>query len=92
MAWRKLVSIIKQTAQKEELKQFNNLAKMIQVGLIAYFSGGAFLSLSYFDLPWHLVSVVIILNHIINNQSLPINIDTLQFNHKKNNSKDTDWN
>jgi len=68
MAWRKLANIIKQTAKKEELKQFHALAKMLQVGLLAYFSGGAFLSLSYFDLPWHFVSIVIILQQILEQQ------------------------
>jgi probable O-glycosylation ligase (exosortase A-associated) len=68
MAWRKLVNIIKQTAKKEELKQFHSLAKMLQVGFIAYLSGGAFLSLSYFDLPWHFVAIVIILQQILEQQ------------------------
>ncbi|MGZ8161559.1 MAG: putative O-glycosylation ligase, exosortase A system-associated [Methylobacter sp.] len=65
MTWRKLVSIIKQTAKKEELKQFHSLAKMLQIGFIAYFTGGAFLSLSYFDLPWHFISIVIIISPIV---------------------------
>jgi probable O-glycosylation ligase (exosortase A-associated) len=68
MAWRKLANIIKQTAKKNELKQFHALAKMLQVGFLAYFSGGAFLSLSYFDLPWHFVSIVIILQQILEQQ------------------------
>lgn len=37
------------------------LARMLQVSLVAYFSGGAFLSLAYFDLPWHLIAIVLIL-------------------------------
>jgi probable O-glycosylation ligase (exosortase A-associated) len=68
LAWRKLVKIIKQTSKNEELKQINRLAKMLQVGFLAYFTGGAFLSLSYFDLPWHLVSFVIILSVILANK------------------------
>lgn len=40
------------------------LAKMLQVSLIAYMSGGAFLSLSYFDLPWHLIAISEILRRI----------------------------
>jgi probable O-glycosylation ligase (exosortase A-associated) len=73
MTWRKLVNIIKQTANNDELQQFHSLAKMLQVGFIAYFSGGAFLSLSYFDLPWHLVSIVLILHVILENKSLATN-------------------
>lgn len=37
------------------------LARMLQVSLVAYLSGGAFLSLTYFDLPWHLVAIAVIL-------------------------------
>lgn len=37
------------------------LARMLQVSLVAYLSGGAFLSLSYFDLPWHLIAVALLL-------------------------------
>jgi|CXWL01.1.fsa_nt_gi probable O-glycosylation ligase (exosortase A-associated) len=65
LTWRKLSKIIKQTSKNEDLKQINRLAKMLQVGFLAYFTGGAFLSLSYFDLPWHLVSFVIILSVIL---------------------------
>lgn len=68
LTWRKLTKIIKQTAKHEDLKQMNRLAKMLQVGFLAYFTGGAFLSLSYFDLPWHLVSFVIILSVILANK------------------------
>ncbi|NOT12425.1 MAG: putative O-glycosylation ligase, exosortase A system-associated [Methylococcaceae bacterium] len=78
MAWRKLGGIIKQTAKNEELKQFHSLAKMLQVGFIAYLVGGAFLSLSYFDLPWHLISIVIILESIVATKlAVPIKIKSL---------------
>lgn len=39
-----------------------SLARMLQVSLVAYCSGGAFLSLSYFDLPWHIFAITIILS------------------------------
>lgn len=65
LTWKKLKTIIKQTKEKPELNQINLLAKMIQVSFIAYLVGGAFLSLSYFDLPWHLVSFVVILERAL---------------------------
>ncbi len=65
LAWKKLKTVIKKTNEKPELKEINFLAKMLQVSFIAYLVGGAFLSLSYFDLPWHLVSFVIILETIM---------------------------
>jgi probable O-glycosylation ligase (exosortase A-associated) len=78
MTWRKLSKIIKQTAKNEELKQINRLAKMLQVGFLAYFTGGAFLSLSYFDLPWHLVSFVTILSVILANKLNPTKNKAIQ--------------
>jgi hypothetical protein len=42
---------------------------MLQVSLIAYFVGGAFLSLSYFDLPWHLLSFIQIISRIIDGKN-----------------------
>jgi probable O-glycosylation ligase (exosortase A-associated) len=65
LTWRKLVVIIKQTKIDTERINIHILAKMLQVGFIAYFVGGAFLSLSYFDLPWHYVAIVIILGQQI---------------------------
>lgn len=69
MTWRLLANIITKTAKKEELKQFYNLGNMLQVGLVSYLTGGAFLSLSYFDLPWHMISIVIIISNILNNKN-----------------------
>jgi len=44
----------------ENLQWMNELVKMVQVGIIAYMSAGAFLGLAYFDLPYHLMSIVVI--------------------------------
>jgi probable O-glycosylation ligase (exosortase A-associated) len=73
LTWKKLKVLIKNTDDKPESKDINFLAKMLQVSFIAYFVGGAFLSLSYFDLPWHLVSFVLILTRIVENQQLAAN-------------------
>ena len=42
-----------------------NHPAMCQVGLIGYATGGAFLSLVYFDLPYYLVLIVVVLNRIV---------------------------
>lgn len=59
--WRSLSKMIKKTAGVERDADINLLARMIQVSLVAYMTGGAFLSLAYFDLPWHLIAIVLIL-------------------------------
>jgi putative inorganic carbon (HCO3(-)) transporter len=72
-AWRKLSTVIKATNGNNEMKNVNDLAKMVQVSLLAYLSGGAFLSLSYFDLPWHIVSFSVLLERYMVNPSLDKN-------------------
>ena len=63
MAWRNFTFVIRETAgsNRESDRHKNLLARMLQVSLIAYASGGAFLSLAYFDLPWHVVAISILL-------------------------------
>jgi len=45
----------------EELRWIATLANMVQVSFIAYMCAGAFLGMAYFDLPYHLMSIVVIL-------------------------------
>ena len=52
--------IIRRTRKREDLLWMGDLARMLQVSMIAYATGGAFLSLSYFDLYWHLLSIMVI--------------------------------
>lgn len=71
LSWKKLKTLIKNTAETPNLKEIYLLAKMLQISLMAYLVGGTFLSLSYFDLPWHLVSFVVILSRIFDDQHSP---------------------
>ena len=38
------------------------LANAIKISWVAYASGGAFLSLAYFDLPWHMLAIIVLLD------------------------------
>jgi len=67
LTWRSLVTIIKESDGKGELNEFNVLSKMFQVSFISYFVGGAFLSLSYFDLPWHLSGITVLMRYQLKN-------------------------
>jgi hypothetical protein len=42
------------------------MARLIQLSLIAYFSAGAFLSLSYYDYYWQLIAIIVIINTLVN--------------------------
>lgn len=60
-AWRNLSRVIARTRDPDNGLHPASLAAMLQVSLVAYLSGGAFLSLSYFDLPWHIMAIAILL-------------------------------
>ncbi|MCP4270120.1 MAG: putative O-glycosylation ligase, exosortase A system-associated [Candidatus Brocadiaceae bacterium] len=60
-AWRNNSWIIKNANGKNQLEWAVNLAKMLQVSMISYLSAGAFLSLSYFDLPWHIIAIIVLI-------------------------------
>jgi probable O-glycosylation ligase (exosortase A-associated) len=66
--WMKGSSIIRRTKRNLELKWAQDLAAMTQVSLIGYATCGAFLGLSYFDFYWHLVAIMVILNHLVTQQ------------------------
>jgi len=57
MTWRNLSKAVKFTNKDPSLKRQNVLARMLRLSLIAYMSGGVFLSLAYFDLPWHIIAI-----------------------------------
>lgn len=68
ISWRNASWLIQRTADIDQLAWVNSLSRMIKVSLIAYLSGGVFYSLAYFDLPWHLMAVLLILRKIVEPQ------------------------
>lgn len=60
MVWRTGSWIIAQSRGHDDLKWAANLARMLQVSMVAYCTGGAFLSLAYFDLPWHIMCLMVL--------------------------------
>lgn len=63
LTWRNLSEVVRDTRHVEDLKKYHYLALMLRLSLIAYMAGGAFLSLAYFDLPWHLIAIAYLLKH-----------------------------
>lgn len=53
-----------------------DLASMCQVSLVGYAVGGAFLSLSYFDLPYYIVVILILLRCLIARSSAPVHLNS----------------
>ncbi len=63
--WLRGSSIIRRTKSLPELKWAHDLAAMTQVSLIGFAACGAFLGLAYFDYYWHLVAIMVILDHLV---------------------------
>lgn len=59
LTWKTGSWIIRNTAKQEEYRWASNLATMIQVSLVGFSLGGAFLSLLYFDVPYYLMAAMV---------------------------------
>lgn len=70
LAWARAGRLANAVRGRSDLKWAGDLMRMTQVSLVAYGSGGAFLQLSYFDLPWHIVSLVIVVRQIVEREML----------------------
>jgi putative inorganic carbon (HCO3(-)) transporter len=62
--WRQLARVIRVTDGFPEREQFNFLARMLQISILAFMAGGAFLSLAYFDLAWHIMAITIVMTSL----------------------------
>lgn len=60
LAWIRAQQIIKRCSKDPDKKWAADLAAMIQVSLIGYAAGGAFLGMGYFDLPYHLMIILVL--------------------------------
>lgn len=58
--------ILRDTKDRPELAWARHLAAMIQVSLVGYATGGAFLGLAYYDLFYHMVAIMAITRHLVN--------------------------
>lgn len=60
MTWVRAQQVIRRNKHHPEHKWASDLAAMTQVSLIGYATGGAFLGLAYFDLPYNLMVIVLL--------------------------------
>jgi len=70
LSWRIANKIIKICKSTNENKWAFDLASMIQVSIIGYAVGGAFLGLAYFDLPYHLMAILVLVLRIVETKPL----------------------
>lgn len=64
-SFRNCQAVIKLTRDFDDLGWGNILAKSLQASFVSYATGGAFLGLAYFDLPYHIFAMTVILKLII---------------------------
>lgn len=65
LTWNTGTWIIRNTRNLEEYKWAYGLATMIQVGLVGFATGGAFLSLLYFDVPYYLMAAMVATRRLV---------------------------
>lgn len=65
LAWRTANWIRRNTSGIDDLKWAHDFVYYFKISMVAYCSGGAFLSLAYFDLPWHLIAIILIVKVIV---------------------------
>jgi putative inorganic carbon (hco3(-)) transporter len=65
LTWLKCGAIVRFAKKHPEHYWARDLASMIQVSLLAYMSAGAFLGLAYFDYPYHLIALAVVVHHLI---------------------------
>ncbi|ALT77278.1 putative O-glycosylation ligase, exosortase A system-associated [Paucibacter sp. KCTC 42545] len=58
--WRSAGRLYRNQSSSAEDKWMSDLGAMCQVSLVGYFVGGAFLSLSYYDLPYNILILVVL--------------------------------
>lgn len=64
LMWRQLSRVIRVTEGNPEHQDHNLLARMLQISMVAFLAGGAFLSLAYFDLAWHIMAITMVLTKL----------------------------
>lgn len=56
---------VRKAKARSDLKWARDLAAMLQVGIVGYAVGGAFLGLAYWDMPYHLVALSVLVRKAV---------------------------
>lgn len=65
LVWRDSSWIVRKARGRIDLQWASDLARMIQVSMIGYAVGGAFLSLAYYDVPYNLLVVIVLTRRLV---------------------------
>lgn len=74
LAWVRAGRVIRSCKGEPNLKWAADLAGMVQVSMIGYAAGGAFLGLAYFDLYYHLIVMILVAFNVavLSRRSVPV--------------------
>nr|WP_316639057.1 putative O-glycosylation ligase, exosortase A system-associated [uncultured Roseateles sp.] len=73
ITWRKAASIAKKTANDPEYAAWVPLLmRMVQVSLVGFAVGGAFLTLVHFDLPYYIICYVVLVDATLRERAVPV--------------------
>jgi probable O-glycosylation ligase (exosortase A-associated) len=75
LSYRAAASVVRRARDAPDLEWAGNLAAMLQVSMVGYAIGGAFLGLSYFDLYYHLLAIILVLGAIVAEQPVVPAVD-----------------
>lgn len=67
--WRHAAAVVRITRGKPQLAWAHDLAAMLQVTLVGYMVGGAFLSLVNFDVPYYLMAAIVVLRVLVEREA-----------------------
>jgi len=68
LGWRTSTQVIKATRGKPEHLWASDLSAMLQTSMFGYALGGAFLGMCYFDLPYHLVAIAVLIKQSLQDE------------------------
>jgi putative inorganic carbon (hco3(-)) transporter len=68
LTWRLGRSIIRDSDKRKDMRDEATLARAIQVSLVGYWIGASFLGLSYFDLPYILLAILVLTRAALDRQ------------------------
>lgn len=71
LSWRNAGVVMRRARGDPEWLWAYDLAAMIQVSLIAYMVGGTFLGLGYWDMPYTLAAIVLLLRRLVEQAKVP---------------------
>ncbi len=68
LTWRDGSAVIRLTRDLPHMQWATEMVRMIQVSLMGFFVGGAFLSLAYFDVPYYLMCAMVAIRLMVEKQ------------------------